>query len=264
MIFSAANAAMMIPLVHPNGSVKLRQFQNAQNGEAIIGRPEDVTFVTANKFADMQVANQAVDRLVQALSADFMLNSAFQRQAERVTAQEVRLMAEELEDTLGGTFSVLSQELQLPLARRYEKQLERRGELSKLPKGTVRLAVVTGLAAIGRGHDLQRLREFMGMVQEMAAAFPQITDYLPEGVVLRRIEQGTGIEPLGLRRDDEVAASRERAKQEAKQAAQQQAMMEKGIGPMVQSMSGAAQNPQALVSLLTGQGQEATDQGEEA
>jgi hypothetical protein len=250
VIFSAANAAMMIPLVHPNGSVKLKSFQDAQNGQALIGRPEDVTFVTANKFADMQVANQAVDRLAQALAADFMLNSAFQRQAERVTAQEIRLMAQELEDTLGGTFSVLSQELQLPLARRYEKQLERKGELQKLPKDTVRLAVVTGLAAIGRGHDLNRLREFMGMVQEMAQAFPQITDYLPEGVVLRRIEQGTGIEPLGLKRDDEVAQQRERQKQEAASMAQRQTMMEKGVGPAVQNMGG---DPQALVGMLTGQ-----------
>jgi signal transduction histidine kinase len=127
VVFAAANAAMMIPLIHPNGSVKPRQFQNAQNGEAIIGRPDDVSFVTADKFADMQVANAAKNDLVQALSADFMLNSAFQRQAERVTAEEIRRMAEELEDTLGGTFSVLSQELQLPIARRIEKALERRG-----------------------------------------------------------------------------------------------------------------------------------------
>jgi hypothetical protein len=253
LIFSAANAAMMIPLVHPNGSVKLKSFQNAQNGEAIVGRPEDVTFVTANKFADMQVAQATANNLAQALAADFMLNQSFQRQAERVTKEEIQRMAEELEDTLGGTFSVLSQELQLPLALRYEKQLERDGTLKKLPEGSTRLAVVTGLAAIGRGHDLARLREFLAQVMEIAVAFPQITDYLPEGVILRRIEQGTGIEPLGLKRDDEVAQERAAAKKEAQSTMQRAQLMDKVAGPLAKGFADAnAGDPAAAIGALTG------------
>ncbi|WP_416142518.1 portal protein [Escherichia coli] len=46
-----------------------------------------------------------------------MPNSAVQRTGERVTAEEIRYVASELEDTLGGVYSILSQELQLPLVR---------------------------------------------------------------------------------------------------------------------------------------------------
>lgn len=47
-----------------------------------------------------------------------LLNSAVQRNGERVTAEEIRYVAGELEDTLGGVYSLLSQELQLSLIRR--------------------------------------------------------------------------------------------------------------------------------------------------
>ena len=36
------------------------------------------------------------------------------RSAERVTAEEVRYMAQELETALGGVYSILSQEFQYP------------------------------------------------------------------------------------------------------------------------------------------------------
>jgi hypothetical protein len=237
IIFAAANSAMMIPLIHPNGALKPRNFNNAQNGQAIIGRPEDVAFVSADKFADMQVANAARNDLVTALSADFMLNSAFQRQAERVTAEEIRRMAEELEDTLGGTFSVLSQELQLPIGKRYEQILERRGDIRKLPEGSVRLAVVTGLAAIGRGHDLSRLREFLAQVQELATAFPQ------------------------MRRDEEVAHTRAKEKADAKQDMQRMALMDKVAGPLAKGFADTQGADAAGIQAALGGG--ATPQGSE-
>ena len=52
-----------------------------------------------------------------------------QRDAERVTAAEVNLMAQELENSLGGIYSILTQEFQLPYLRRRMHLLVRQGKV---------------------------------------------------------------------------------------------------------------------------------------
>ncbi|MBX9279900.1 portal protein, partial [Klebsiella pneumoniae] len=76
---------------------------------------------------------------------------------ERVTAEEIRYVASELEDTLGGVYSILSQELQLPLVRVLLKQLQATQQIPELPKEAVEPTISTGLEAIGRGQDLDKL-----------------------------------------------------------------------------------------------------------
>lgn len=68
------------------------------------------------------------------MSFAFLLNSAVQRQGERVTAEEIRYVAGELEDTLGGVYSILAQELQLPLAKRLLNQQQAIGAMAQLPR----------------------------------------------------------------------------------------------------------------------------------
>lgn len=77
----------------------------------------------------MQIAKMTADAIESRLSYAFMLNSAVQRSGERVTAEEIRYVANELEDTLGGIYSILSQELQLPLANTLLNILSKRVKL---------------------------------------------------------------------------------------------------------------------------------------
>jgi hypothetical protein len=86
----------------------------------------------------------------------FLLNSAIQRNAERVTAEEIRYMAQELEAALGGIYSTLSQEFQLPFVTRVMFQMERQKKLPVLPEGLVKPAIITGVEALGRGNDVVR------------------------------------------------------------------------------------------------------------
>ena len=58
------------------------------------------------------------------MSYAFLLHTAIQRDAERVTAQEIRYMAEQLETAMGGVYSLLSQEFQLPLVKILMKRMQ--------------------------------------------------------------------------------------------------------------------------------------------
>ena len=87
-----------------------------------------------------------------------------QRDAERVTAAEINLMAQELENSLGGIYSILTQGFQLPYLRRRMHLLVRQGKVPKLPDELVKPKIVTGLQGLGRGNDRNKLIEFIGTV----------------------------------------------------------------------------------------------------
>lgn len=195
----SAICANVIFLVNPNGITRPYKLSKAQSGEFVPGRIEDVQALQLNKYADLQVAQQTIAMLTERLSYAFMLNSAVQRNGERVTAEEIRYVASELEDTLGGVYSILSQELQLPLVRRLLVQLEQDGLYPNLPDGFVEPTITTGLAAIGRGHDYQNLMTYLQTVGQI----PQAAQYLNWGVANQRIATSLGIDTSNLIKTDE-------------------------------------------------------------
>jgi len=235
MQFASANAAKLLWGVDPTSSVNIRELNRLENGQYFSGREGEVWAMRIDKGGDMGVAQVQHQQLEQALAADFMLNSSFQRKGERVTAEEIRTMAAELEDTLGGVFSLLGQELQLPLALLLEDELIKAKALNKLDPETVKLGVVTGLAAIGRGQDLTRLTEALTRVAEVGQLMPGLLDYIDEGALNARIWTGTGVDTEGLLlSDDEVAERRQAKAQAAAQQAAGQAAASGAAGPMGQ------------------------------
>lgn len=231
----AAIAAKVVILVKPNGQTRMDTIVDAPNGAVREGEKEDVGVVGMEKFPDFQVAKGVLDEIAQRLSYAFLMNSAIQRNGERVTAEEIRYMAGELEDALGGVYSVFSQEFQLPLVRLIMGQLQRTGTLPTLPEKLVRPTIVTGIDALGRSHELMRLDTAIGGAlktfgPEAVAAHLNMSDYLT-----RRFT-ALGIDPKGLIIPPEVIAQRQ-------QAAMQQQMVERLGPPAIQASSKLAATP---------------------
>jgi len=166
IVEGSAAAAKMIFLVNPNGTTKASTISEAPNCAVRAGKADDVTVLQANKFADFKTAQEVITMIQQRLAQAFLLMESVTRQAERVTAEEIRRMAGELEDALGGVYSILTQEFQLPLVRRLMFQMENDGKLPELPKDLVKPSIVTGVEALGRGHDLNRLIMFFNILQQ--------------------------------------------------------------------------------------------------
>lgn len=150
-------SAKVIGLVNPAGITQPRRLTKAATGDFVPGKREDIDFLQLEKQADFTVAKAVSDQIESRLSYAFMLNSAVQRTGERVTAEEIRYVASELEDTLGGVYSILSQELQLPMVRVLLKQLQATQKIPDLPREAVEPTISTGLEAIGRGQDFDKL-----------------------------------------------------------------------------------------------------------
>lgn len=154
-------SAKMIWMVNPNGSTNKRTISQANNNAVVEGHAGDVSVLQAQKYADFRVALETMKDLTGRLSLAFLLNTAIQRSGERVTAEEIRYMAKELEDGLGGIYSVLTQEFLLPLLQREMVRMTTAGKIPTLPKGIVKPTIITGLEAIGRSQDLDKLDMFM-------------------------------------------------------------------------------------------------------
>ena len=222
MVESSAASAKMVFMVKPNSTTKKRDIAVSRNGDIITGNKDDVSVLQAEKFYDLQTVDKSIGRIEERLQYAFLLNTAIQRQAERVTAQEIRYMANELETAMGGIYSLLSQELQLPLVQLLMDRMGSKNEIPKLPKGSVRPTIITGVEALGRGNDLQKLSEFVGQVAQLAQIYPQAAQLLNVGDLVERLATGHGIDTEGLIKSPEQLQQEQMAQQQ--QQMQQQMM----------------------------------------
>lgn len=230
-------SSKLLWLVNPNGLTDEDDLMNSANGDFVAGREEDVRALQAAKSGDFATAERVLVATVDRLIRSFLMTSSVQRSGERVTAFEIQTMTQEIEDTLGGYYSVLAQELQLPIAKRFMALLERKGELPKLPTGSVEPMVVTGIDALGRGQDLTRLRGFIADLINAAQALPQIVQRVDDSELTQRLANGHGVNIAGLIKSDEQIAQEQ---QQAQQAAMMQEMLSKGVGPAVSGITKAA------------------------
>ena len=164
MIEGSAAAAKVVFLVSPSSTTKPQTLAQAGNGAIIQGRPDDVQVVQVGKTADFKTAYEMANQLGTRISEAFMVLNV--RQSERTTAEEVRLTQLELEQQLGGLFSLLTVEFLVPYLNRTLMVLQRSGQLPKLPKDIVRPQIVAGVNALGRGQDRESLIMFLQTIAQ--------------------------------------------------------------------------------------------------
>ena len=219
----AAIAAQTYYLLRPGSTLKASQLQKAKSGDILVGREEDLTVVSnAKKQSDFATAYQQAIKVEERLSRAFLLLNP--RNAERVTAEEIRRTSQELETSLGGVYSLLASELQLPLAKLLIQ------EYGKDIKSVADLQIFTGVDALGRGNDYSRLATFLNVI----SGIPDSMSYINLPVLLNKLLASVGVETKG------IIKSQEQIQQEQMQA--QQAALAQQIAPQVmQQQSQASQ-----------------------
>ena len=232
LVEAALAAAKLLFLVRPGSATRPNTVATAPNGAIRSGNAEDVTVLNVQKQADLATAERRAAVIEQRLSYAFLLFSSVQRQAERVTAEEVRLAAQELEDALGGVYTSLADNLQRPIVNYLLAKLRRRSDLPKLPS-SVRPMVATGLEAISRGHKAMRLMQFGQSMQSIVGPEETAAALRPE-VIARELAVALQLDPDSLIRSPEEVA-------ELRQQQTNQALVE-SLGP--QAISAASRQPQ--------------------
>lgn len=156
----AAEAARIIRIVDPNSALDVEELAKAESGDFLTGFADKIQTLQLDKSQDFRVLWDVAQMVERRLSQAFLLTTNTIRDAERVTAEEIRAVAQELEDSFGGTYSVLSAEVQLPYARRLLHILNKQKKAPKLP-ATVTPMIVTGFSALGQNHEIAAIRDWV-------------------------------------------------------------------------------------------------------
>ena len=212
LVEGAAAASKVIFLVSPSSTTKPATIAKAGNGAIVQGRAEDVQVVQVGKTADFSTAANMAQTIERRLLEAFLVMNV--RNAERVTAEEVRLTQLELEQQLGGIFSLLTTSFLIPYLDRTLLVLQRTNELPKLPKDIIRPAIVAGVNALGRGQDREALTMF---VQTIAGTLgpESLMKFINPLEAIKRLAAAQGIDVLNLvKTQEELQASKEEQMQE--------------------------------------------------
>lgn len=157
-------------IVKPGSYTNIEHLASSPMGEFISGNIDDIGVLQLERYADFSPILEVLNDYQRRVGEAFMVSRAARRDAERVTAYEIRQDAADLEVSLGGVYSRLSQSWQKPRAKRLLRM-----SLKEAQKGTDasnRLKVedfepqiITGTEALGRMNELDKIMQFSEMLQ---------------------------------------------------------------------------------------------------
>jgi hypothetical protein len=210
---SLAAAKVVFMVNEQQGLTDKRDLESAMTGDWIHGRESDVSTVQAGKNYDFQVPMEREQNLKSEIAEAFLSNKSATRQAERVTAYEVQLMAQELEaSTLGGIYSSMALDFSRWLVHQVMKEIGIKFQYKELRD----VKILTGLDAIGRSQEAQKLDAYLQRMFTM-----NMGHMLNQSEIARRYAEYDSISTEGLlKTDEEIAKEQQQAQQ---QMAQQQA-----------------------------------------
>lgn len=218
-------------LVNPGCQTDVKEFNNSAPGTYLVGQEGDITYTQIDKQADIAAVGSAIETYKRQLAQAFLLNSSVIRDAERVTAEEVRFMVQELEMAHGGIYSRFSDEWQKPLARLLIARVD---ENLKDIQG-LQLVIVTGMDALSRSGDLENLRMFISDLTLLQNVPDEIRAVIHPLRFAQYIATRRGVEyDLILKSSTEIAQEQQQAQ------AQQAAMIEQDAAGKVAVEAGKA------------------------
>ena len=250
MVEGSASAAKVVFVVSPSSMTKPQTIAQAGNGAIVQGRPEDIGVIQVGKTADFSTAMTMMQTLERRLLEAFLVMNV--RQSERTTAEEVRLTQLELEQQLGGLFSLLTVEFLVPYLNRKLLVLSRSGQLPKYPKDLVRPTIVAGINALGRGQDRESLTAFITTVSQTLGP-EALMKFINADEAIKRLAAAQGIDVLNLVKsmEDQQAEADAAAQQEQEMAQMQMApqllktpMMDPSKNPNAEAMLSEAISPE--------------------
>lgn len=255
LVEGSAAAAKVVFVVSPSSTTKPQTLAAAGNGAIVQGRPDDIGVIQVGKTADFRTAYEMVLQLEKRISEAFLVMNV--RNSERTTAEEVRMTQLELEQQLGGLFSLLTTEFLVPYLNRKLYVMQRSNELPKIPKDLIKPTIVAGVNALGRGQDVQSLGNFLTTIAQTMGP-ESIQKFINPSEVVKRLAAAQGIDVINLIKTQEQLMAEQ---QQAMQLQQQQAMTEQ-MGSLASSpVMDPDKNPQ-LRQQLESNGQSGANQTE--
>ncbi len=166
----ARGAATMMDvkyLVRAGATTDVATLNRAPTGEFVIGNPDDISVLQLDKFADGSLIQDVMKEYQERISRAFLMLQSSIRDSERTTAFEIQKVANELDASLGGVYSTLSVDMQLPIAFQLLDRVD-----DQLLDGGFEPIVTAGIDALGRNRELEKIQTYSEMMA-MPQAWPE-------------------------------------------------------------------------------------------
>ena len=225
-------------VVRPGGVTSIKDLVACRNGGYVIGHPDDVKELGSDgrRGQGLVVAEARLTRVEASLKRAFMMSNV--RDSERTTAEEIRMVALQMDEGQVGIYSILTTEFQNPYITRKLHVLTRQGKI-ELPEDLVRPVVSVGLAAVGRGNDLEKMMRFIQGLEALAKIVgpAEVAARVDVSDAITRLSNGLGLESIDLVLSEEKVKE---IKAQQAQAAQQQQLMQSPMADPAKLATAAA------------------------
>jgi hypothetical protein len=209
------NALELLNIVDESAGGVIDDYQDAEIGDYVPGKVGAITAYERGDYNKIQAINASLAPLTQRLTQAFMY-TGMMRDAERVTAEEVRMVAEEAEATLGGVYSLLSESMQVPLAYLTMAEYAASQTNASLLRGIINKdvypAIITGIPAMTRAAEVTALRLVAADIATILPALVQASNQIDPAKVVEIIANARGVDISSISKSAEVLAQEAQAR----------------------------------------------------
>jgi hypothetical protein len=184
-------ACRVLHLAAPGAGGDVDAMAEGESGQWFQADPTKVQAYEAGDFQKINALVADLQSIFQRLSPAFMY-AGNTRDAERVTAEEIRQQAEEANQSLGGVYSVIADGLHIPLAHILCAEVNPEF-VSEIIAGGLTLSVLTGVAALGRSSDVTKLLQVAQVLATILPVFTQASQRLDPERTISKVFEGFGL-----------------------------------------------------------------------
>ena len=234
--------------VDPGGLTEIDDIASANNGTFVPAKQQDVFCISPANTLNPQIASTqgAVQEMRTEVAEAFLMTRGALPTGDRVTATAVRMIGSELETVLGGAFSSIARDLMEPIVKRAVFIMLDTGDIDERmteqfydKDGTLNIEIVTGLQALSKDSDLQKLMQMGEMVRNLP---PQALQTFRWDAYSKALISSLGFDPrMWVKSEEEIMQEQQMAQQQAMQMQVQQQAGSAITSGVVNTASQAAQ-----------------------
>ena len=169
--------------VDPQSSIDIAELQNSQSGSYHFGKPEEVGIGQLQYLGNnAQYLASMIERYEKQISAAFLLATAMQRNAERVTTEEIRRDMDELETSNAGVYSRLAADWQHQTALLALQDTD----FTSVGDG-IEPRVITGMDSLSRAGEAYNMRLFLADIALLNGVPEDVRMSIKKGAFMKQV-----------------------------------------------------------------------------
>lgn len=186
------------------GGIKLRDVQNAEVGGYVPGKKDALTSHSHNIQGKLQDVDYKTQQVIRRLSQMYLMTGNVIRNSERTTAEEVRIVTQEIGQVHLSTYLMFGDTLQKPIATHKLRQA--------LPAlRSIKPTVLTGVTDMTRAAELDAHRGMWNDLIMLGNIPPHIAVTMKMEEEVKVVAAGWGVDmSAAMRTAEEIRAEQER------------------------------------------------------